>query len=73
MAQHKVVFTLPARELGKADVEFKVNRDGSAFGTLKVSNGSIVWVQKDATYGYKMAWKEFDALMLAKGKHEKNG
>ena len=71
MAQHKVTFTLPERELGKADIEFKIKRDGSAFGTLKVSNGSIVWVQKDATYGYKLAWKEFGDLMQEKGKHEK--
>ena len=71
MAKHKVVFKLPERELGKADLEFKVKRDGTAFGTLKVSNGSVVWVQRDATYGYKMTWKDFDKLMQDNGKHER--
>lgn len=71
MAQHDVTFTLPERALGKSDVEFRIKRDGEVFGTLKVSNGSVVWVQKNATYGYKMGWKDFDALMSEKGKHEK--
>jgi len=71
MAQHKVRFTVPERELGKADIEFKINRDGKSFGKLKISNGTVVWVQKDATYGYKMGWIDFDKLMVEHGKHEK--
>jgi hypothetical protein len=40
---HEVRFSLPERELGKADIEFKIKKDGKAFGTLQVSKGAIVW------------------------------
>lgn len=56
MADHDVFFTLPERELGKADVEFKIKRNGNAFGRLRVSNGSLVWIPANKTYGYKLAW-----------------
>ena len=54
MAQHDVTFTIPERPLGKADLEFKVKSDGDMVGRLKVSNGTIVWVPKNATYGFKL-------------------
>ena len=71
MAQHDVSFTVPERALGKADLEFRVKRDGKVLGRLKVSNGTIVWVPKDASYGYKMGWVDFDEYMQEHGKHEK--
>ena len=71
MAQHEVSFTVPERALGKADLEFRVKRDGKVLGRLKVSNGTIVWVPKDASYGYKMGWVDFDKLIQEHGKHEK--
>ena len=49
MAKHGVTFSLPERELGKADAEFSVKRDGKAFGCLRISNGSLVWVPKNAS------------------------
>jgi hypothetical protein len=63
MAAHKVEFTVPTRELGRADIEFKVRRDDRLFGTLAVSNGSLVWFRTDTTYGLKIPWAEFDAFM----------
>ena len=71
MAQHEVKFTVPERPLGKADVEFSVKRDGEVVGKLKVSNGTIVWVPKNKSYGFKMGWTKFDELMQEKGKSEK--
>lgn len=71
MAQHDVSFTVPERALGKADLEFRVKRDGKILGRLKVSNGTIVWVPKDASYGYKMGWVDFDKFMQEHGKREK--
>ena len=68
---HEVTFTIPERSLGKADVEFKVKRDGSAGGTLKVSNGSIVWVPANKQYGFKIKWKEFGELMAEHAEPEK--
>ncbi|MHB1158102.1 MAG: hypothetical protein ACYC26_14850 [Phycisphaerales bacterium] len=56
MAKHDVTFVIPERQLGKADIEFSIKRDGKAWGRLKVSNGTVVWVPKDNTYGFKMNW-----------------
>ena len=39
---HEVRFSLPERQLGRADAEFNVKRDGQALGRLKISNGSVV-------------------------------
>ncbi|MCX7664989.1 MAG: hypothetical protein N2112_05535 [Gemmataceae bacterium] len=72
MAKHEVMFSIPERQLGKADVQFSIKRDGKAFGRLKVSNGTSVWVPKDQTYGYKMTWVEFDQLMNDRGTPEKS-
>lgn len=69
--KHDVKFSIPERELGKADISFIVKRGGQKFGTLKVSKGSVVWVQKDNTYGYKLGWDKFHDLMLTNGKSEK--
>jgi hypothetical protein len=71
MPTHTVKFTLPERELGKADAEFRIKRDGKAFGTLKISNGTVVWVPKDASYGYKMNWVDLAELIKENGRHEK--
>lgn len=71
MAKHDVSFIVPERLLGKADIEFKVKRNNEILGRLKVSNGSIVWVPKSATYGYKVDWVKFDQVMKDNGKHEK--
>ena len=68
--KHQVKFSIPERELGKADIEFRVKKNGQKFGTLKVSKGSVVWVQKDDTYGFKMGWTDFDEVMKVNGKHE---
>lgn len=60
---HDVEFTVPARPLGRADVEFAVNKDGELLGTLAVSNGSLVWFPRSTTNGHKIGWEEFDQLM----------
>ncbi len=67
MAKHDVSFSIPKRELGKADVEFTVKRDRRAFGRLKVSNGTVVWIPKEKTYGYKVDWMKFDDFMKKNG------
>ncbi len=66
MATHNVSFEIPRKPLGRADVEFRVRRDGRAFGTLTVSNGSIVWFPKGTTKGFKMGWQGFDETMREK-------
>jgi phage pi2 protein 07 len=63
MAKHRVVMNLPPREIKRADVSFKIKRDGKLLGTLEVSNGSIVWYPSGTTYGNKMNWAKFDKMM----------
>ncbi|HLG18096.1 MAG TPA: hypothetical protein VJH03_26880 [Blastocatellia bacterium] len=67
---HDVTFSVPERSLGNADLEFKVKKDGEAVGRLKVSKGSIVWVPKNMTYGFKLNWIQFDQLMQEHGTRE---
>lgn len=67
MADHDVSFTIPERALGKADIEFKIKRNGKAFGRLRVSEGSMVWVPANKSYGYRLGWATFDAFAQEKG------
>ena len=63
MAAHKVIMTLPPRELQRADAVFTVARDGKKLGELHVSNGAVVWFPPYTSYGCKVGWKKFHALM----------
>ena len=63
MAKHKVVMELPPREIKRADVCFRVKRDDKLFGTLEVSNGSLVWFPANTKYGRKIRWESFHQLM----------
>jgi hypothetical protein len=71
MTTHKVGFTIPERPLGNVDVEFTVKRDGQILGRLKLSKGNMVWVPKNAQYGLRLSWSDFDNLMREQGKSEK--
>jgi hypothetical protein len=61
---HDVQFCIPPRQLGRSDVEFVVKKDDELLGTLKISNGSIVWFPKNAQIGHRMSWLKFDELMV---------
>lgn len=67
---YKVTFTIPWRELGRADVEFKVERDGTTSGSLKISKGSVVWRPRNRTHGHKIPWDRFAELMTEHGDRE---
>jgi len=68
MAQHKVEFAVPKRELGNSNIEFKVWRDGDLLGTLKVSKGAVVWTPANHEFGYKLGWAKFGELMEEEGR-----
>ena len=63
MAKHKVTMTLPPREIKRTDASFAVDRDGKKFGTLEISNGSLVWFPPYTKYGLKMSWEKFHTIM----------
>ena len=66
MAKHKVIMKIPPREIKRADASFVVHRDGKTYGTLEISNGSIVWFPANTKYGHKMGWEKFHEVMLDK-------
>jgi hypothetical protein len=66
---HNVTFSIPERRLGKADVKFVVKADQQVLGTLAISNGSIVWFPRGASYGCKMEWSKFDQFMKDQAPH----
>ena len=68
MARHKVFMEIPRKEIKRADVSFTVRRDGRKFGTLEISNGSIVWFPANTTYGRKMGWERFHEVMEDKAR-----
>ena len=63
MAKHKVLMSLPPRQIKRADAKFEVQRDGKMFGTLEISQGSIVWFAPYTKYGMKRSWQRFHDLM----------
>lgn len=65
MAKHDVSVDMPPRPLQREDVSFTVKRDGATLGTLKVSNGSLVWFPAGTSTGCKMTWLKFDQMMQA--------
>lgn len=67
---HSVFLVLPEQWVGNADVVFRVKRNDESIGTLKVSKGSIVWVPKKLTYGFKLPWAKFDVAMREAGERE---
>lgn len=60
---HRVTFQAPERELGKADVVFRVRDDGGIIGTLKISRGSLVWFPSDTSIGHRIGWTRFNKLI----------
>jgi hypothetical protein len=69
--KHAVSFSVPTRDLGKADIDFMVKVDGKAFGKLEVSKGSVVWYPQNTTWGHKASWSRFDQLMREARRTEK--
>ncbi len=69
--KHQVNFSIPTRDLGKADVEFNVAIDGNRLGTLRVSQGSVVWYPSGNTYGHKASWTDFGGAMCQFARSER--
>ena len=64
---HKVTFSVPERPLANVDVEFNVRKNGTILGTLKISQGGIVWRSSLASFGYFLSWPKFDQIAREQG------
>ncbi len=71
MAQHRVEFAVPKRPLAHKDIEFEVWRNGKKFGELRVSQGNVVWLPADRTYGHWLSWQKLDELAKENGRRRK--
>jgi hypothetical protein len=62
---------VPKRPLAYKDIEFEVWRNGSKFGELRVSQGNVVWIPSDKSYGRWLSWEKLDELARANGRRRK--
>ncbi len=70
MADHRVKFTVPYRDLGRSDIEFKIyaaRKRGRGIrhiiGTLLVSHGAIEWRSRKKHNKISLNWDDFDRYM----------
>lgn len=76
MPDHRVRFTVPYRDLGRSDIEFKVykqprrgrGKGRALIGTLLISRGAIEWRSRRTwkVSKIKLSWPDFDSYMLKK-------
>jgi len=64
---HNVAFSIPERQLGKRDIVFRVRKDGSLFGTLRISKGGVDWFPVKKQLGFGFNWSQIDSLFQTKG------
>ena len=65
---HKVTFEIPSRPVGFKDLVFRVRKNGSAFGELRVSQGAVVWSPAVKSKGRRLSWAQIDKLARKEGK-----
>jgi hypothetical protein len=68
MMAHKVTFSVPERPLANVDIEFNVRKSGTMLGTLKISQGGIVWRSSPASLGYFLSWHKFYQIAREQGR-----
>jgi hypothetical protein len=73
MANHRVRFTVPYRDLGRKDVEFKIyaaarrgHRIRHIIGTLLVSHGALEWRSRKKHIKVRLNWDDFDRYMQSR-------
>ena len=76
MAEHDVSLRIQsAIEVGNTDLKIRVKRNGTRFGTLTISKGTIDWRPVNAKRGKKgetpLAWEDFDKWMKKANRHRK--
>jgi len=63
MANYSVHITkVPLLEIGNSDMIFQIKRDRKKLGSLKISEGEIVWTPTNKQISYCMDWSKFDKV-----------
>lgn len=65
---YEATVRVPDRPVGHKDIVFKIRRDDSAFGRLKVSKGGVVWLPGNKSRGYRLSWAKLDELAREYGR-----
>lgn len=63
MAKHKVLVSIPAKEVVNSDVVFEIFGDDSKLGELRISKGGLDYFTSNKKFGTKLSWEQFDKLM----------
>lgn len=63
MANHKVTFELPRREMGKVDADFFIHKDGSILGQIRISRGGLDYYPANRKKPIKISWTQLDKLI----------
>ena len=66
---HEVTFSLPTRYLELSDLEVKVKSNNKMFGRLRISKGSLVWIPRHHSVGFKFNWESFNRTAINHGKY----
>jgi len=64
---YKVRFTLPERQLKRADIVFRVEHNGRRLGTLEVSQGALVWKRAYGRKGTYVRWGDLSRRLAGGG------
>jgi hypothetical protein len=72
MAKHQVLADVGIFDVGMVDVVFKVVRNGRLFGRLKVSPGSVEWMQRgNKKRARQLGWQRLKEAFLERGREVK--
>jgi hypothetical protein len=69
MASHRVLADIGTFDVGMVDVVFEVVREGKRFGRLKVSQGSVEWMQRgNVKRAHQLEWQALENAFLERGR-----
>jgi hypothetical protein len=63
MATHNIYFSLPERELGKADANFYIYKNQEKLGQITLSKGGMDYYPNKRKRPIKISWSKFDELV----------
>lgn len=63
MAKHKVLVSIPAKEVINSDVVFEIYSDEWKLGELRISKGGLNYYARDKKIPTTLSWEQFDIKM----------
>lgn len=63
MPKHKVLVSIPAKEVVNSDVVFEIFGNDSKLGELRISKGGLDYYGRNKKNPTTLSWDQFDKLM----------